>query len=91
MLLYPIWLVLAAVFFTFAYQQWRLIDQEIRPFRLRTGAGTGSEEISEFVHDWNQYIDQMNANMKTRHRVSMAGFAIAGALSLISMFMTLPA
>jgi hypothetical protein len=89
MLLYPIWLILGAIFFTFAYQHWRLSTTHIRPFRLREGEGD-MEGMSGFVEDWNRYLAQVNANTTNRHRVAMAGYAVTGALALVSLFLTLP-
>lgn len=89
MLIYPIWLILAAVFFTFSFQHWRLSSSEVRPFRLREG-DTAAESLSGFVEDWNRYLDQVNTISRNRHRVAMAGYTVAGALALISLFLTLP-
>jgi hypothetical protein len=89
MLLYPIWLVLAAVFFTFAFQHWRLSQQPVRPFRMREGE-TANQALADFVRDWNQYLEAVNANRLNRDRVAMLGYAVAGALSIVAMFFTLP-
>lgn len=91
MLLYPIWLVLAAVFFAFAFQHWRLSQRSIRPFRLREGDVDGKmgEQLMGFVDDWNRYLENVNSNTRDSHRVAMAGYAVSGALAVVSMFLSL--
>lgn len=83
--LYPIWLLFAAIFFTFAYQHWRLSQGLARTFRMRETEGTG-DQLKDFVHDFNQYIDATNAVMRSQNRVAMVGYFVAGLLSLVSMF-----
>lgn len=92
MLLYPIWLVLAAVFFTFAVQHWRLSQREIRPFRVREGEWTGEagDVLRDFAEDYNRYLDQVNSTYRDKHRVEMVGYLVTGILALVSMILTLP-
>ncbi|MFP3852746.1 MAG: hypothetical protein ACLFWD_00485 [Anaerolineales bacterium] len=91
MLLYPIWLVLAAVFFAFAFQHWRLSQRAVRTFRLRDGdiSGETGEQLKAFVEDWNKYLESVNSTYRDTHRVAMAGYAVAGALAVVSMFLSL--
>lgn len=92
MLIYPLWLIFAAVFFTFAYQHWRLSQQDVRPFRLREHEETGAagEVIKDFVHDYNQYLETVNEINRNRNRVAMIGYFVAGLLALLSLVLTLP-
>lgn len=92
MLLYPLWLIFAAVFLTFAYQHWRLAQQDIRPFRLREqeGSGPAGEALKDFVHDYNQYLETVNAVNRGRNRVAMIGYFVAGLIALLSLILTLP-
>jgi ABC-type phosphate/phosphonate transport system permease subunit len=91
MLLYPIWLVLAAVFFAFAFQHWRLSQRDIRPFRLREGevSGDSGKTLKGFVEDWNRYLENVNGTYRDTHRVAMAGYTVSGALAIVSMFLSL--
>lgn len=92
MLLYPLWLIFTAVFFTFAYQHWRLSQQDVRPFRLREheSSGEAGEVIKDFVQDYNQYLETVNAIHRGRNRVAMVGYFVAGLLALLSLIMTIP-
>jgi hypothetical protein len=87
MILYPIWILLAAVFFAFAYQHWRLAQGLARTFRLREVEG--NEALASFVNDFNQYIEATNAVMRSQHRMAMVGYFVAGLLALVSMFFSL--
>lgn len=92
MLLYPLWLIFAAVFFTFAYQHWRLGQQDVRPFRLREHeeSGKAGEVIKDFVDDYNRYLEAVNDINRNRSRVAMVGYLVAGLLALLSLVLTVP-
>lgn len=92
MLLYPLWLIFAAVFFTFAYQHWRLAQQDVRSFRLREHeeSGAAGEVLKDFVQDFNQYLQTVNDVNRSRSRVAMVGYLISGLLALLSLVLTLP-
>ena len=87
MIVYPIWILFAAIFFAFAYQHWRMAQGLARTFRMRDAEG--DETIAHFVEDFNQYIDSTNAIMRTQHRTAMIGYFVAGLLALVSMFFSL--
>ncbi len=91
MLLYPVWLIFAALFFTFAFQHWRLSKRPVRPFRLREGEfeGQAGEVIKSFVEDWNRYLEAVNSNDLDKQRVAMVGYVLAGALAIFSMILML--
>jgi di/tricarboxylate transporter len=87
MILYPIWILFAAIFFAFAYQHWRMTQSLARTFRLREVEG--NEVLADFVGDFNQYIDSTNAILRSQHRTAMVGYFVAGLLALVSMFFSL--
>jgi hypothetical protein len=87
MITYPIWVLLAAMFFAFAYQHWRLAQGLARTFRLRDVEG--NDVLADFVGDFNQYIESTNAIMRSQHRTAMVGYFVAGLLALVSMFFSL--
>lgn len=93
MLLYPLWLIFAALFFTFAFQHWRLSQRGIRPFRFREGEGSAEarQALQGFVDDWNKYLEQLNSTYRDKHRVEMVGYVLTGIVALVAMFLTLPA
>lgn len=92
MLLYPIWLVLAAIFFSFGFQHWRLSQRDIRPFRVREGEWTGEagEVLKDFAEDYNRYLEDVNATYRDKHRVAMVGYIVTGLLAVVSLFLSLP-
>ncbi len=87
MILYPIWILFAAIFFAFAYQHWRMAQGLARTFRMREVEG--NDVIAGFVVDFNQYIESTNAIMRSQHRTAMVGYFVAGLLALVSMFFSL--
>ncbi len=87
MILYPIWILFAAMFFAFAYQHWRLGQSLARAFRMREVEG--NDVLANFIQDFNQYIDSTNAIMRAQHRMAMVGYFVAGLLALVSMFFSL--
>jgi hypothetical protein len=87
MILYPIWILFAAIFFAFAYQHWRMAQGLARSFRLREVEG--NDVLAHFVEDFNQYIESTNAMMRSQHRTAMVGYFVAGLLALVSMFFSL--
>jgi hypothetical protein len=92
--IYPVWLFLAAVFFYYAYVNWRQSQTSLREFqfRVKEGAEKPSEidpSIKEFVGDFNRYLQSVNSNNKTRHRAAAFGYLVAGIVALVSMFLML--
>jgi hypothetical protein len=96
--LYPLWLFFAAFFFYFSYVNWRQSTNAIREFAIRdrVEAGAAAEAQVElesanqqFVHDFNEYLSDVNKQNRSRHRGAALGYGLAGAFSLASMFMML--
>ena len=96
--LYILWLFFAAFFFYFAYLNWRQSMEDIREFNIRNrdpdtqaaGPEAGLSEANlEFTQDFNRYLESANQHNRSRHRAAAIGYAIAGAVSLISMGMLL--
>lgn len=88
--IFPIWFLLAAIFAYLAYMQWRLSQEDLRPFvfRDRDGQDSGSEEVTrETIEQFNNYLDMQNFRNKKNHQTSAIGFFVAAFLSLVSMFM----
>jgi hypothetical protein len=93
MILYPIWILFAAVFFAFAYQHYRIAQSLGHAFRLREPSeGEGSSAtryVQDFVHDFNNYVESSNAMARSQHRAAMVAYLVAGLVSLVSMYLTL--
>lgn len=88
--IFPIWFLLAAIFAYLAYMQWRLSQEDLRPFvfRDRDAEGAESEEITrETIEQFNNYLEMQNFRNKKNHQTSAIGFFVAAFLSLVSMFM----
>lgn len=98
MILYPIWLFLSAIFFYFAYVNWRQAQSSLRPFQFRHRPGPEGEAgkeaemdpvIKDFVGDFNRYLDSVNDSNRRQRRATAVGFMIAGVVALVSMFVIL--
>ncbi|HET7009289.1 MAG TPA: hypothetical protein VFI11_00815 [Anaerolineales bacterium] len=92
--LYPVWFFFAAVFSYFAYVHWRLSSTAIRPFKTRgVEEGKASEAsalISEFVHDFNSYLETVNGQNRAMNRNATVGFFVAAVVSIIALFLSAP-
>ncbi|MEX0787922.1 MAG: hypothetical protein WD906_02320 [Anaerolineales bacterium] len=82
--LFPTWLILAAVFFYLAYSSYRAGQQSPRRFRLRGKGKGGNAELREFAEDFNHYLDALSAQLKSQSQVAALGYFLVGVLSLIS-------
>jgi hypothetical protein len=93
---YPVWLLFAAFFFYNAYSHWRETKLPIRPFAVKGegedgGASALAEAGAEFVREFNSYLESVNRGTTRRHRAMALGYALSGAIALISMLMVLAA
>jgi hypothetical protein len=90
--LYPIWFFFAAVFSYFAYVHWRLANTTIRPFKARgLDEGKASEAsglISEFVRDFNSYLETVNSLNRGMNRNATVAFFVAAVVSVIALFLS---
>ncbi len=96
--LYVLWLFFAAFFFYFAYLHWRQSGDDIREFKIRnrdpdTQDAGPEADISQanldFAQDFNRYLESANQHNRSRHRAAAIGYAVSGAVALISMGMLL--
>ncbi len=44
---------------------------------------------TEFIFEFNNYLEMTNAHTRSRHRAASVGYFVAGATALISMFLLL--
>jgi hypothetical protein len=94
-MLYPVWLFLSAIFFYYAYINWRQGQSSLREFQFRQKEGGQAPSevdptIRDFVTDFNRYLQSVNNSNRSRHRAAAFGFLVAGVVALVSMFITLP-
>ncbi|OGO16260.1 MAG: hypothetical protein A2Y93_09165 [Chloroflexi bacterium RBG_13_68_17] len=94
-MLYPVWLFLSAIFFYYAYINWRQAQSSLREFQFRQKEGEEAPRevdagTKEFVADFNRYLQSVNSANRARHRAAAFGFMVGGVVALVSMFMTLP-
>ena len=82
--LFPTWLILAAVFFYLAYSSYRVSQQSPRPFRSRGKGKGGSAELREFADDFNHYLEGLSGQLKSQSQVAALGYFLVGILSIIS-------
>jgi hypothetical protein len=91
-MLYPVWLILAAIFFSFGYVHWSQAKRDLRPFKLRERSGEAAqsdEMLQGFVSEFNSYLEAINAQNRAANRAAATGYFVSGLVALISMFMTL--
>ena len=94
--LYLVWLLLAAIFFSFSYMFWRQLQTPLRPFQIRQRAGQETakspeteQAINELVHDMNSYLETVGASLRSQNRAAAVGSLIAGLVALVSMVITI--
>jgi len=89
-LLYFLWLIFAAAFFYFAYFHWQIAQKPFRPFQIRQMPAdpAAAQVIQENVKDFNNYLEGLNTQNKTRNQAAALGFLIAGFTALISLALT---
>lgn len=93
--IYPVWLFLSAIFFYYAYINWRQAQSSLREFQFRQKEGVEKPTevepgIKEFVVDFNRYLQGVNNSNRSRHKAAAFGFMVAGIVALVSMFLTFP-
>jgi len=91
--IFPIWLLLAAIFSYLAYMQWRLSQESLRTFVFRDREEgeenqEGSQELTrETVQEFDSYLEMLNYRNQKHNQMAAIGFFVAVFLSLVSMFM----
>ncbi len=94
-MLFPVWLFFSAIFFYFAYINWRQGQSTLREFQFRQkedepAPREGDPSMKEFVVDFNRYLQSVNNANRARHRAAAFGFMVGGFVALVSMFLTIP-
>ena len=86
------WLIAALIFFSFSFVFWHFGNDPIRSYvNLQQSEATGTDvgvleddpTASEFLREFDGYLDSINKRNRFRYRVAAGGFAIAGLTALL--------
>jgi hypothetical protein len=91
----PFWFIFMSVFFYLAFAHWRESSNSIRPFQVRRTEKSEEEDttlnemdlkLADFLHNFNDYLDGVNSDNKTRNLISAGSYFFAGVVALVSLF-----
>jgi len=86
------WLIAALIFFYFSLIFWRFGNEPIRTFAIRrrsekeeaqAGESEDEESTSEFLGEFEGYLQSINERNKFRYRLAAGGFLVAGLTALL--------
>ena len=86
------WLIAALIFFSFSFVFWHFGSDPIRPYANRpqseakvTDVGVLEDDpiTSEFLHEFEGYLESINKRNRFRYRIAAGGFVIAGLAALL--------
>lgn len=86
------WLIAALIFFSFSFVFWHFGNDPIRSYVNRhqseaMGTDVGLLEddptASEFLREFEGYLDSINKRNRFRYRIAAGGFVIAGLTALL--------
>jgi hypothetical protein len=88
--LYFLWLIFGALFFYLAYFHYQVSKKPFRIFQIRQMPTdpAAAQAIQENVRDFNNYLDGLNKQNKSRNQSAALGYLIAGFTALISLALT---
>jgi hypothetical protein len=86
------WLIAALIFFSFSIVFWHFGNDPIRSYADRHQSQTEENEAggledelitSEFLHEFDGYLESINQRNRFRYRIAAGGFLIAGLTALL--------
>ncbi|HEY42586.1 MAG TPA: hypothetical protein G4O11_01250 [Anaerolineae bacterium] len=86
------WLIAALIFFSFSFVFWHFGNDPIRSYANRhksqekeTDVGVLEDDptTSEFLREFDGYLESINQRNKFRYRIAAGGFLIAGLTALL--------
>ncbi len=86
------WLIAALIFFSFSFVFWHFGNDPIRSYTDRQpivakemGVGVLEDDStpSEFLHEFEGYLESINKRNRFRYRIAAGGFVIAGLTALL--------
>ena len=89
--LYLLWLILAGVFFSFAYMFLRQAQSPLRNFQVRQRTGEGAKgaetdkAMADLAQEVNNYLDSINATNRNLNRTAAISSFICGLVVLVSL------
>jgi len=93
--LYVVWLMLAGVFFSFAYMFLRQAQSPLRSFQVRQRGPEGGKEaetdkaMADLAQEVNNYLDSINATNRNLNRTAAISSFICGLLAIVSLAIAL--
>lgn len=89
--LYLLWLILAGVFFSFAYMFLRQAQSPLRTFQVRSRGGEGAKAgepdkaAQETAQEVNNYLDAINSTNRNLNRTAAISAFICGLVAIVSL------
>jgi hypothetical protein len=89
--LYLLWLILAGVFFSFAYMFLRQAQSPLRTFQVRQRGGEGAKgaeadkAMADLALEVNNYLDSINGTNRNLNRTASISSFICGLVALVSL------
>lgn len=89
--LYLLWLILAGVFFSFAYMFVRQAQSPLRTFHVRGRGGEGpkagepDKAAQELAQEVNNYLDTINSTNRNLNRTAAISAFICGLVAIVSL------
>jgi hypothetical protein len=86
------WLIAALIFFSFSFVFWHFGNDPIRSYTDRhqteaeesdAGAFEDDPTTSEFLQEFDGYLESINKRNRFRYRIAAGGFIIAGLTALL--------
>ena len=86
------WLIAALIFFSFSFVFWHFGNDPIRSYTGRQqteakesdeGAFEDDPTTSEFLREFDGYLESINKRNRFRYRIAAGGFIIAGLTALL--------
>jgi hypothetical protein len=83
--LYLLWLILAGVFFSFAYMFLRQAQSPLRNFQVRQRGAETDKAMADLATEVNNYLDSINGTNRNLNRTAAMSSFICGLVALVSL------
>jgi ABC-type spermidine/putrescine transport system permease subunit I len=89
--LYLLWLVLAGIFFSFAYMFLRQAQSPLRTFQVRQRgteggkAGEPDKAMTDLALEVNNYLESINTTNRNLNRTAAISALICGLVAIVSL------
>lgn len=84
---YLLWLILAGVFFSFAYMFLRQAQSPLRTFQVRQRGTSGEPDkaAQEMAQEVNNYLETINSTNRNLNRTAAISAFICGLVAVVSL------